>query len=51
LTTDLKAAQLRKLASNVGVKNHHRLKKEIICQMIAERLLDEVLLEKNGYSS
>jgi len=48
LTTDLKAAQLRKLASNVGVKNHHRLKKEIICQMIAERLLDEVLLERMG---
>jgi hypothetical protein len=42
LTTDLKAAQLRKLASNVGVKNHHCLKKEVICKMIAERLLDEV---------
>jgi hypothetical protein len=48
LTMDLKAAQLWKLASNVGVKNHHRLKKEVICQMIAERLLDDVLLEIMG---
>jgi hypothetical protein len=48
LMTDLKAAQLWRLASNVGVKNHHCLKKEVICKMIAERLLDEVLLVRIG---
>jgi hypothetical protein len=46
MSSDLKLSQLRKLASNVGVKNHHRSNKETICEMIAESLMDEVLMIK-----
>jgi hypothetical protein len=48
MSTDLKLSQLRKLASNVGVKNHHRSKKEAICEMIAESIMDEVLMANAG---
>jgi hypothetical protein len=51
LTTDLKVAQLQKLASNVGVKNHHHTKKEVICQLIAKKLFDKDLMEKTGMPS
>lgn len=48
LCTDLMLSQLRKLASNLGVKNHHKAKKEICCNLIAQTILDEAKLEAAG---
>jgi hypothetical protein len=45
---DLFLSQLRKLASNVGVRNHHAANTNKVCRLIAEAILDEGIMEKAG---